>query len=163
MAETTITRGDKNFTLDDIAVGSTELSSLYRITEEEIISFAGQYDPLPIHVDSDAASASQFGSLTASGVHMLAIRMRLVHDFAYGGGVVASIGLDEVRYLAPLRAGQDCQVRITFLAARPSAKRADRGVAVIEMVMLADGVPVLSMKDIVVMRRRISQDAGITP
>jgi len=82
---------------------------------------------------------------------MLAIRMRLVHDFAYGGGVVASIGLDQVRYLARLRAGQDCQVRITFLEARPFAKRADCGVAV------------LSMKTIVLMRRRIGQDAATTP
>jgi acyl dehydratase len=85
---------------------------------------------------------------------MLAIRMRLLHDFAYGGGVIASIGLDEVRFLAPLRANQDCQVQINFLEKRPSAKRTDRGVVVIEMIMSADGTPVLSLKDIVLMRRR---------
>jgi len=77
-----------------------------------------------------------------------------VHDFAYGGGVIASIGLDEVRYLAPLRAGQACQVEIKFLEKRPSGKHADRGIAIIEMVMRADGAPVVSMKDIVLMRRR---------
>jgi acyl dehydratase len=154
--ETTViaSGGDQNFTWDDIVVGATERSSSYRVTEDEIISFAGRYDPLPIHVDRAAAEASPFGGLTASGVHMLAIRMRLVHEFAYGGGVIAAIGLDEVRYLAPLRANQDCHVEIKFLEARPSAKRADRGVAVIEMVMFADGVKVLGMKDIVLMRRR---------
>jgi acyl dehydratase len=155
-------QGDKNFTWDDIVVGAEEVSSFYRITEDEIIGFASRYDPLPIHVDRAAAASSQFGSLTASGVHMLAIRMRLVHDFAYGGGVVASIGLDEVRYLAPLRAGQDCQVRIRFLEKRPSGKRTDRGIAVIEMVMLADGIPVVSMKDIVLMRRAPALPAEIT-
>jgi len=145
---------DSGCTWDDITVGATETSSLYRVTTDEIIVFARQYDPLPIHVDPEAGAASQFGSLTASGVHMLAIRMRLLHDFAYGGGVIASIGLDEVRFLAPLRANQDCQVQINFLEKRPSSKRTDRGVVVIEMIMSADGTPVLSLKDIVLMRRR---------
>lgn len=150
----TTTKGDASFTWDDVVIGASEKSSVYRVTEDEIIAFASRYDPLPIHVDLEIAAAGPFGSLTASGVHMLAIRMRLVHDFAYGGGVIASIGLDEVRYLAPLRAGQACQVEIKFLEKRPSAKHADRGIVIIEMVMRADGVPVASMKDIVLMRRR---------
>lgn len=150
-----IAAGDNNsFTWDDIIVGATEKSSIYRMTTDEMIAFARQYDPLPIHVDPEAGAASQFGSLTASGVHMLAIRMRLLHDFAYGAGVIASIGLDQVRYLAPLRADQNCQVHIKFLEKRPSAKRTDRGVVVIEMIMSADGNPVLSLKDIVLMHRR---------
>ena len=153
-AVVTTSKGDARFTWDDIVIGATEISSVYRVSEDEIIAFASRYDPLPIHVDREIAAASQFGSLTASGVHMLAIRMRLVHDFAYGGGVIASIGLDEVRYLAPLRAGQACQVEIKFLEKRPSGKHADRGIAIIEMVMRADGAPVVSMKDIVLMRRR---------
>jgi len=153
---------DTGFTWDDITVGEMENSSLYRVTTHEIIAFARQYDPLPIHVDPQAGAASQFGSLTASGVHMLAIRMRLLHDFAYGAGVIASIGLDEVRYLAPLRADQDCQVQIKYLEKRPSAKRTDRGVVVIEMIMSADGTPVLSLKDIVLMRRRADPATGVS-
>jgi acyl dehydratase len=145
---------DPDFTWDDLIIGVPELSSLHLLAEEEIIAFATTFDPMPIHIDRAAAAASQFGSLTASGAHMLAIRMRLVHDFAYGGGVIAAIGLDEVRFLAPLRAGQTCQVRIEVLEKRPSAKRPDRGVAVISQTLLADGVPVLSLKDIVLMRRK---------
>jgi len=152
---------NNHFTWDDIIVGATEKSSIYRVTTDEMIAFARQYDPLPIHVDPQAGAASQFGSLTASGVHMLAIRMRLLHDFAYGAGVIASIGLDEVRYLAPLRADQDCQVEIKFLETRPSSKRTDRGVVVIEMIMFADGVAVLSLKDIVLMRRRADTAKGV--
>ena len=155
-------KGDKSFTWDDVIVGATETSSTYRVSEAEIVAFASRYDPLSIHIDREIAAASQFGSLTASGVHMLAIRMRLVHDFAYGGGVIASIGLDEVRYLAPLRADQECKVEIKFLEKRPSGKRADRGVVIVEMVMLADGVAVVSMKDIVLMRRRTVAEQGIT-
>jgi acyl dehydratase len=159
-AATTTTKGDASFTWDDVVIGASETSSVYLVTEDEIIAFASRYDPLPIHLDREIAAAGPFGSLTASGVHMLAIRMRLVHDFAYGGGVIASIGLDEVRYLAPLRAGQACQVEIKFLEKRPSAKHADRGVVIIEMVMRADGVPVASMKDIVLMRRRQAAASG---
>ena len=92
--------------------------------------------------------------LTASGVHMLALRMRLVHDFAYGGGVIAAIGLDEVRFVAPLRAGQTCQVEIEFLEKRASTKRLDRGIVTIRQTLLADGAPVLNLKDIVLMRRQ---------
>lgn len=154
---------ESDFTWDDIVVGATETSTSYRVTTDEMVEFASRYDPLPIHVDPAAAAASQFGSLTASGVHMLAIRMRLLHDFPYGAGVIASIGLDEVRFLAPLRADQACQVQIKFLETRPSRKRADRGTVVIEMIMFADGVPVLSLKDIVLMRRRAGTGEVITP
>ncbi len=85
---------------------------------------------------------------------MIASRMRLVHDFALGGGVIAAVGLDEVRFLAPLRANQVCQVESEFLDKRESAKRADRGVVTIRQSLLADGAPVLTLKDIVLMRRR---------
>jgi acyl dehydratase len=147
-------KGKAGFSFEDVVIGAVETSSTFLLTEEEIIAFAGKYDPLPIHVDHLAAAAGPFGVITASGAHMIAIRMRLIHDFAYGGGVIAAIGLDEVRFLAPLRAGQTCQVEIEFLEKRESAKRADRGVVTIRQTLLADGAPVLSLKDLVLMRRR---------
>jgi acyl dehydratase len=155
------TRGaDPDFHWDDIVIGEKQRSSFYAVSEAEIMAFAARYDPLPIHVDPEAAAASQFGSITAAGSHMLAIRQRLVHEFAFGGGVVASIGYDEVRFLAPLRAGQACQVEVEFLEKRPSGKRPDRGVAIIGMTLFADGVPVLKLRDVALMRRRVSADAG---
>jgi acyl dehydratase len=150
----TTTKGDTSFTFEDVIIGDTQKSSKLVLTESEIINFASHYDPLPIHIDHQAATAGPFGTLTASGAHMIALRMRLIHDFAYGGGVIAAIGLDEVRFLAPLRAGQTCQVEIEFLEKRESAKRADRGIVTIRQTLLADGTPVLNLKDIVLMRRQ---------
>jgi acyl dehydratase len=152
--QTTTTQGQADFTFEDVVIGDIQQSSSLYLTEEEIIGFASRYDPLPIHIDHAAAAAGPFGVLTASGAHMVALRMRLIHDFAYGGGVIAAIGLDEVRFLAPLRAGQTCQAEIEFLEKRESAKRPDRGIVTIRQTLLADGVPVLSLKDIVLMRRR---------
>jgi acyl dehydratase len=147
-------KGKAGFTFEDVVIGAVETSSGFVVTEAEIISFASRYDPLPIHINQEAAAAGPFGALTASGAHMIAIRMRLVHDFDYAGGVIAAAGLDEVRFLAPLRAGQVCKVESEFLEKRESARRSDRGVVTIRQRILADGTPVLTLKDIVMMRRR---------
>ena len=147
-------KGKAGFTFEDVVIGAVETSSGFLVTEAEIISFASRYDPLPIHIDRQAAAAGPFGMLTASGAHMIAIRMRLLHDFAYGGGVIAAVGLDEVRFPAPLRVGQMCKVESEFMEKRESTKRPDRGVVTIRQSLLADGAPVLTLKDIVLMRRR---------
>jgi acyl dehydratase len=147
-------KGAAGFTFEDVVIGAMETSSGFLVTEAEIMSFAGRYDPLPIHIDQEAAASGPFGVLTASGAHMIAIRMRLVHDFTYGGGVIAAVGLDEVRFLAALRANQVCKVESEFLEKRESTKRVDRGVVTIRQSLLADGAPVLTLKDIVLMRRR---------
>lgn len=147
-------KGRTGFTFEDVLIGTVETSGGFLVTEAEIISFASRYDPLPIHLDREAAAAGPFGVLTASGAHMLAIRMRLIHDFDYGGGVIAAMGLDEVRYLAPLQAGRICKIESEFLKKRESAKRPDRGIVTIRQTLLADGAPVLNLKDVVLMRRR---------
>jgi acyl dehydratase len=151
---TTTAKGNPAFTFEDVTIGDIQKSSTFLLTESEIINFATHYDPLPIHIDHAAAAAGPFGVLTASGAHMVALRMRLIHDFPYGGGVIAAIGLDEVRFLAPLRANQTCQVEIEFLEKRESAKKPDRGIVTIRQTLLADGTPVLNLKDIVLMRRK---------
>jgi acyl dehydratase len=147
-------KGKASFTFEDVVMGAVETSSGFLVTEAEIIAFASRYDPLPIHIDHQAAAAGPFGALTASGAHMIAIRMRLLHDFAYGGGVIAAVGLDELRFLAPLQVGQTCKVESEFLEKRESRKRPDRGVVTIRQTLLADGAPVMTLKDFVLMRRR---------
>ena len=155
IADTAATGRDPDFYWDDIIVNETQRSSLYQVSESEIIDFASRYDPMPIHIDRNYAAANEFGSITASGSHMLAIRQRLVLEFAFTGGVIASIGYDEVRFLNPLRADQQCQVEIQFIDKRPTSKRADRGVVIVGMLLLADDKPVLTLRDIALMRRRV--------
>ena len=146
-------RADPAYRWENVVIGAREQSGDYHVTETEMVDFARQYDPLPIHIDSGLARASSFGALTASGCHMLAIRQRLLYDFTYPGGVVASIGLDEVRYLAPLKADQICRVEIEFLKKAPSRSRMHLGTVSIGMALLADSRPILTLTDIVLMRR----------
>ena len=85
---------------------------------------------------------------------MLAIRQRLLYDFAYPGAVVASIGYDDVRFIAPLKAGQVCSIEIEFLEKRESKSRPDRGVLIIGMRLLGGDTTLLTLKDIVLVKRR---------
>lgn len=147
-------RADPDFRLEDIVIGQKELSGTYMLSEAEIIDFARRYDPLPIHIDIKAAQASNFGGIIAAGSHMLAIKQILLHDLPYSGGVIVSLGHDDVRFVKPLRGGSNCQVEIEWLVVRPSANKPDRGVAVAGVTLLADGVAVMTMKELMLMKRR---------
>ena len=73
-----VSKGKADFTFEGVVIGAVETSSSFLVTDAEIIAFASRYDPLPMHIDQHAAAAGPFGALTASGVHMIAIRMRLL-------------------------------------------------------------------------------------
>ena len=142
------------FLWEDIVVGEKLRSNGYRVSEAEIVEFAGKYDPMPPHLGAEEL----FGTVIAAGTHVLAIRQKLVHDFAFVRGVVASLGHDEVRFLAPLRPDQLCMVEIVFISKRPSRSRQDRGIIVTGMTLLADEQPVMTLRDTAIMRRRQSPD-----
>jgi acyl dehydratase len=151
---------DASFAWEDIVLGATEDSGFYRLETAELIAFAAQYDPRPVHLDPAEAKATSYGGLIAAGGHMLAIRQRLLADFAWKTAVIVSIGHDEVRFVGPLRGGSTCQVRIEWLDKRATSKP-DRGVATVGITLLADGAPVMTMKDIILMKRRtapVSED-----
>jgi acyl dehydratase len=106
-----------------IAVGSRTLG------EEEIIAFARQFDPQPFHVDHDAAAKSMFGGIIASGWHTCSIMMRMMVDgFLSQAASLGSPGVDEIRWLKPVRAGDTIAVTTTVLDARASSSKPDRGV-----------------------------------
>lgn len=106
-----------------IAVGSRTLN------EEEIIAFARQFDPQPFHVDPDAAAKSMFGGIIASGWHTCSIMMRMMVDgFLSEAASLGSPGVDEIRWLKPVRAGDTIHVTTTVLDALASSSRPDRGV-----------------------------------
>jgi acyl dehydratase len=146
---------DPMFRWEDVEIGKKERSSSYLVTEAEILSFARAFDPMPTHVDAVAAKEGHFGSITAPGTFMLALRQRLLFDFAFSGGVIASLGYDEVRFLAPLRGGQRCEVEIEYLEKTPSRSKPDRGIVITSMTLFADDVPVLKLRDIALVKRRL--------
>ena len=101
------------------------------LTEEEIIHFAQQFDPQPFHIDKEAAGDSIFGGVIASGWHTCGIIMRLVVDgFLNDSTSMGSPGLDEIRWILPVRPGDTLTVTAETLESRPSSSKLDRGVVV---------------------------------
>lgn len=99
------------------------------VSEEEIIAFAREYDPQPFHVDREAAGASIYGGVIASGWHTCSLMMRMVVDgLMCSASSMGSPGLDGVRWLLPLRAGDTIRVRYLTTAVKASHSKPDRGV-----------------------------------
>ena len=99
------------------------------VTEEEIIAFATQFDPQPFHVDPAAASESMYGGIIASGWHTCSLMMRMMVDgFLKEAASLGSPGVDEIRWIKPVRAGDTLFVTTTAVEARPSTSKPDRGV-----------------------------------
>lgn len=117
------------------------------VTEDAIVEFARRWDPQPFHVDPEAAAESVFGGLIASGWHTGAMWMRLyVDSMLVGSNAQGSPGIEELRWLAPVRPGDTLRARLTVLEATPSERRPDRGTIRIRGEMVnQDGVTVLSM------------------
>ncbi len=113
---------------EDFAPGDTyELGSV-TLTREKLLEFAREYDPQPIHLDDERARESVFGGLIASGWQTVALFMRLFVDGLLNSTVsMASPGIDELRWLRPVRPGDTLRARVTILEATPSLRRMDRG------------------------------------
>jgi acyl dehydratase len=134
-------------TFEDFEPGQVyELGSTV-VTEKEIVDFARQFDPQPFHLDPEAAKASVFGGLIASGWHTGAIWMRLYVDSLLGGASgQGSSGIEELRWLAPVRPGDTLSGRLTILEVTASERHPDRGTIRIRGEMVnQDGVTVMSM------------------
>lgn len=116
-------------TFDDLAAGETIDLGTTSVTEAEILAFAREFDPQPFHVDPEAAAASPYGGLIASGWHTCALFMRLLATGFLNDTVsYGSPGIDELRWPRPVRPGDTLAGAFEILEARPSASRPDRGI-----------------------------------
>lgn len=98
------------------------------IDKEKIIEFASEFDPQPFHIDMEVAEKSEFGGLIASGWHTAAATMRLLVDhFLSESSSLGSPGIDELRWLKPVRPSETLRVRVTILDRRKSKSKPDRG------------------------------------
>ncbi|SDD14667.1 Acyl dehydratase [Massilia sp. PDC64] len=99
------------------------------VTEDEIVAFAREFDPQPFHIDRAAAADSIFGGVIASGWHTCSMMMRMVVDGLMNRSAsMGSPGLDGVRWLAPVRAGDTLNVRYRTVRVKASTSKPDRGV-----------------------------------
>ncbi len=113
---------------EDYPVGERAEFGDMAVTEEEILAFARRYDPQPFHVDAKAASDSIYGGLIASGWMTASLAMRMMVDhYISVPASMGSPGMDELRWLQPVRPGDRLHIRVTVLEAKPSQSKPDRG------------------------------------
>jgi acyl dehydratase len=143
---------------EDYPPGAVFTAGAITVSAAEIIEFSQKYDPQPMHTDIAAAARGQFGGLIASGWHTGAMMMRLFADnFLSSRSSVASPGLDELRWLKPVRPGDVLSLRVTILEARPSRSRPDQGIVRSRVEVLNQmGEVVMSLLPISLIRRRPS-------
>ena len=141
--------------LEDLVVGMRFVSTEHALDGEQIKAFAGQYDPQPFHLDEEAARATLFGGLAASGWHTAAITMKLLvtGEFKIAGGVIGA-GV-ELSWPVPTRPGDVLHVESEVVDIAPSRSRPDRGIVTLASVTRnqhGDAVQIMRSK-LVVFRR----------
>jgi acyl dehydratase len=141
---------------EDYPVGAVFTGGPLAVSEADILDFARRYDPQPMHVDKAAAEAGPFGGLIASGWHTGALMMQLfVAHFLSPASSLASPGLDELRWLKPVRPGDTLHVEYEVTEVRPSRSKPDRGIVRFTYRYINQaGDAVLSMSAMQLLRRR---------
>jgi acyl dehydratase len=133
---------------EDYHVGLVDEFGETTVTADEVVEFARRYDPQTMHTDAAAAARGQFGGLIASGWHTASMIMRLfVEHYLSRVATLPSPGVDELRWLRPVRPGDTLRVRVTVTEARRSRTKPDRG-------MVRALVEVFNQNDEVVMTQR---------
>ena len=113
---------------EDFSVGQVRETGGHSLNEEEIMEFARKYDPQPFHTDRDKAKQSVFGGLIASGWQTASLCMRMLCDlYLLESASMGSPGVDEVRWVKPVRPGDTLRLKSTVLETRASASRPDMG------------------------------------
>ena len=114
--------------LEDIEIGEKRTSASVRVSKEEIIKFASFFDPQPFHIDEEAAKATQFGGLIASGTHTLAYWRKLDDEINGDIAYICGLEYEKVRLITPLRPDDDMYLVSEILEVTPSRSKPDRGV-----------------------------------
>lgn len=141
---------------EDYVEGDVHRFGSIAVDADEIVAFAKRYDPQSIHTDPLAAEHGPFGGLIASGWHTCGLMMRLYAEYYLTHvASLASPGLDELRWLKPVRPGDRLSVQVTVLKAAPSKSKPDRG-AVTSLIEVFNQAAeaVMTMKVVNIIARR---------
>jgi acyl dehydratase len=154
MIDKTVAAGPRYF--EDYVVDTAQEFGSIVVEQPEILSFAGRFDPQTFHTDPEAAKESIYGGLIASGWHTASLMMRLFVDhYLDSSSSLGSPGVDELRWLKPVRPGDTLSVRATILEATRSRSKPDRGlVRTLVEVLNQDREVVMSLKAMNLMRCR---------
>ncbi len=142
---------------EDINVGDTIVSPGKTLTEAEIINWAFQFDPQPFHMDKVAAEEHMYGGLIASGwmLGTYSFRLFLLANPWAADASLGSPGIDELRWIRPVRPGDTIHVEVTITDCRLSASKPDRGVIGMDWRLIdQNGETAMTMSSIQLLRRR---------
>ena len=133
---------------EDFTPGRVFETPTRTLSEEDMVRFAHEYDPQPFHTDPQAARATPFGGLIASGWQTASATMRLMCDgYLLETSCVGSPGLEELRWLKPVRPGDTLRLKTTVLESMPSSKQPNRGTVLFRWdTFNQNGEVVLSMR-----------------
>jgi acyl dehydratase len=145
-------------TFEDFAPGRYGTFGPRHVSREEILEFAAEFDPQPMHLDEAAAGKSMLKGLSASGWHLCSIMMRMLADgFITRAASLGSPGVNEVRWLAPLRPGDDLTLEVDVLEARPSRSRPETGIVLFKSTARnASGEALCEMTSPIIIGRRVN-------
>ncbi|WP_175885950.1 MaoC family dehydratase [Burkholderia sp. BCC0044] len=148
---------------EDLVVGSTTEVGRYTFESDDIKTFAKRYDPQPFHVDEEAGKASHFGGLVASGWHTCSVFMSLlVQKLGPDSTSMGSPGIDSIRWLKPVRAGDTITMYQKVHDKRVSESKPDRGIVSTEWIGVNEaGETVISVHTKVIFGLR--HPAGANP
>jgi acyl dehydratase len=139
--------------LDDLKVGEAWDGAPFSISRDEILRFAAEFDPQPMHLDPQAATEGRFGELIASGWHVASRVMREYVDTSpFGATPMLGIRIDELCWLRPVRAGDELRVRREIVEVTRSRSKPDRGtIRTATTVVNQHGEPVLTFFNLIQM------------
>jgi acyl dehydratase len=130
---------------EDYEPGSVHEFGSIRVEEDEVLAFGRRFDPQPFHTDPAAAAETEYGGLIASGWHTAGLMMRLYSDhYLSKVATLVSPGVDDLRWLQPVRPGDELSLRVTVAEARRLRSKPDRG-------LVRSDVEVLNQRGEVVM------------
>lgn len=146
---------------EDLDVGHSRDLGVVTADGEEMVEFARRYDPQPVHTDPEAAAETHFGGLVASGWYTASLCMRvLVDEVLRDAAALGALGLEELRWSAPVRPGDELEVANEVIAKRESESDPTRGIVTAELTAThQDGTEVLVWAANVLWARR-PDDAG---
>jgi acyl dehydratase len=143
-------------TFEDFPPGRFGTFGPRHVTRDEILAFAAEFDPQPMHLDEEAAAKSMLRGLSGSGWHLCSLMMRMMADgFITRAASLGSPGVDEVRWLSPLRPGDDLMLDVDVVEARASNSRPELGIVKFKCtVRNATGQALCEMTSPILIKRR---------
>lgn len=150
------------FYWEDFKTGETITMGSFSLSEADIVDFARRYDPQPFHIDKAAAEKSFYGGLIASGWHTCCAVMRLMCDsYLLDSASLGSPGMEELRWLRPVRPGDVLTAKRTILDSRPSLSKPDMGIVKSKWeIFNQHDECVMSMTGLQMFRRRAPRSAA---